>query len=202
MPTLCPEIEAYAHGLLDVGDGNRLYWETSGNPDGIPAVALHGGPGSGSSTRTRRFFDPEKYRIILFDQRGCGQSTPHAGDFATDLSVNTTGHLLDDLEILRRHLTVEKWVMLGHSWGTTLALAYAERHPERVAGLVCIGVTTTRRSEIDWLYRDLAPLFPEHWARFRAGAPATWLDPATHDASPGPPEVWGKLNGSPGQARG
>jgi proline iminopeptidase len=172
MPSLYPDIEPYADGLLDVGDGNRLYWEASGNPDGLPAIVLHGGPGSGSSPNARRFFDPAKYRIILFDQRGSGQSTPGAGDFGTDLSVNTTEHLLGDIGRLRRHLGIARCLLLGHSWGTTLALAYAERHPEHVAGLVLIGVTTTRRSEIDWLYRDIAPLFPEQWARFETGAPA------------------------------
>lgn len=153
------------------GDGNRVYWETSGNPDGFPAVVLHGGPGSGLSEGSRRFFDPEKYRIIVFDQRGRGQSIPDAGAFDTDLSVNTTEHLVGDIESLRRHLNVERWVMLGHSWGTTLALAYAERHPDDVAALVLVGVTTTRRSEINWLYRGLAPLFPEQWEKFRAGVP-------------------------------
>src|SRR5882672_4002900 len=123
MSPLYPEIEPFASGLIDVGDGNRVYWETSGNPDGFPAVVLHGGPGSGRSAGTRRFFDPDKYRIVLFDQRGCEQSTPSAGDFDTDLSVNTTKHLVGDLDLLRRHLNVERWVILGHSWGTALALA-------------------------------------------------------------------------------
>jgi len=160
MPTLYPPIEPYDSGLLPVGDGQRLYWEVCGNPSGIPAVYLHGGPGSGSSPGPRRFFDPRRYRIILFDQRGAGRSTPSAADFDNDLSCNTTPHLLGDLEKLRSHLGVDRWVMLGHSWGTTLALAYAEQHPEQVAGLVLIGVTTTRRWEIDWLYRDLGPMFP------------------------------------------
>jgi proline iminopeptidase len=171
MPSIYPEIRPFAHGLIDVGDGNRVHWEASGNPDGFPAVVLHGGPGSGLSAGSRSFFDPKKYRIILFDQRGCGKSTAHAGDFETDLSTNTTEHLLGDIDLLRLHLNVERWVMLGHSWGTTLALAYVERHPELVAALVLVGVTMTRRSEIDWLYRGLAPLFPEQWARFKAGVP-------------------------------
>lgn len=176
MSSLYPEIEPFAHDLIDVGDGNRIYWETSGNPDGLPALVLHGGPGSGSSPGTRRFFDPKKYRIVLFDQRGCGRSTPHAGDFGTSLSTNTTEHLLADIELLRRHLKVERWLIFGHSWGTTLALACAERHPEQVAALVLAGVTTTRRTEINWLYRGLAPLFPREWARFRAGVPANRRD--------------------------
>lgn len=174
--SLYPEIEPFAHGLLDVGDGNQMYWEASGNPDGIAAIGLHGGPGSGSSAGMRRFFDPQKYRIILLDQRGAGRSTPSAADFGTDMSVNTTAHLLRDLEQLRLHLGIDRWLMLGHSWGTTLALAYAEQHPEHVAALVLIGVTTTRRSEIDWLYRDIAPLFPAEWERFRAGIPKETRD--------------------------
>ena len=171
MPGLYPEIEPHDHGMLEVGDGNLVYWEVCGNPDGKPAVVLHGGPGSGASPQFRRYFDPAVYRVILFDQRGCGRSTPHAADPGTDLSVNTTGHLLADIELLRRHLGVDHWLVLGFSWGSTLGLAYAERHPERVSELVLVGVTTTRRSEIDWLYRGVAPLFPEQWARFRAGVP-------------------------------
>lgn len=173
---LYPEIEPYDSGMLDVGEGNRLYWETSGNPEGMAAIGLHGGPGSGSSAGMRRSFDPQKYRIILLDQRGAGQSTPSAADFNTDMSVNTTAHLLGDLERLRDRLGVDRWLMLGHSWGTTLALAYAEQHPNNVAALVLIGVTTTRRSEIDWLYRDIAPMFPAEWAAFRLGVPVDRRD--------------------------
>jgi proline iminopeptidase len=168
---LYPEIEPDDQGMLDVGDGNRIAWEVCGNPDGKPAVALHGGPGSGRSTWARRYFDPAAFRIILFDQRGCGASTPHAGDTETDLAVNTTAHLLRDMERLREHLGVERWLVFGHSWGCTLGLAYAERHPGRVSALVLVGVTMTRRSEIDWLYRGLAPIFPEQWTRFREGVP-------------------------------
>ncbi|KRT78017.1 MAG: pip, proline iminopeptidase, proline iminopeptidase [Armatimonadetes bacterium CSP1-3] len=176
MIELYPEIEPYDHGMLDVGDGNLVYWETCGNPHGKPAVVLHGGPGSGCSTGVRRFFNPSAYRIVLFDQRGCGRSTPHASDPRTDLSVNTTEHLLADIERLRHHLGIDQWVLFGGSWGSTLGLAYAERHPQRVTAIVLVGVTTTRRSEIDWLYRGVAPLFPAQWARFRAGAPATERD--------------------------
>ncbi|HIC79805.1 MAG TPA: prolyl aminopeptidase [Kiloniellaceae bacterium] len=171
MSPLYPEIEPHAEGMLAVGDGNSLYWEVSGNPRGLPVVALHGGPGSGSSSRVRRFFDPRAYRIVLFDQRGCGRSRPHASTPGIDLSVNTTSHLVGDMERLRRHLGVEGWLLFGHSWGTTLALAYAQAERERVLGLVLVGVTTTRRSEIDWLYRGLARFFPEEWARFRDGVP-------------------------------
>jgi proline iminopeptidase len=160
-----------ACGHLDVGDGNTIWWEEAGNPHGIPALILHGGPGSGLSAGMRRFFDPRRYRIVTYDQRGCGKSTPHASEDRIDMSVNSTAHLVKDIERLRTHLGVEAWVIYGGSWGSTLGLAYAEAFPERVRGMVIGGVTTTRRSEIDWLYRGLAPLFPVEWERFRAGVP-------------------------------
>lgn len=166
-----PITEPVASGWLAVGDGNAIWWEEAGNPEGVPALILHGGPGSGFSASTRRFFDPRRYRIIGFDQRGCGQSTPHAAGEGVDFSVNSTAHLVADIERLRLHFGVEKWVIYGGSWGTTLGLAYAETHPERVAAMVFGGVTTTRRREIDWLYRGLAPLFPVEWERFVAGVP-------------------------------
>jgi proline iminopeptidase len=166
-----PPIEPYDSGLLDVGDGNRVYWETSGNPEGKPVLVVHGGPGSGSGPGNRRYFDPERYRIVLWDQRGCGLSTPHASDPATDMSVNTTEYLLGDMERLREHLGIERWLLYGGSWGSTLILAYAERHPGRVSEVVLLGVTTTRRSEIDWLYGGVGRFFPEEWARFRDGVP-------------------------------
>jgi len=162
--------------MLAVGDGNLVYWETCGNPHGKPAVVLHGGPGSGCSTGVRRFFDPSAYRIVLFDQRGCGRSTPHASDPRTDLSVNTTEHLLADIERLRERLGIARWLLFGGSWGSTLALAYAERNPQQVSAMVLVGVTTTRRAEIDWLYRGVAPLFPAEYARFRAGVPPAERD--------------------------
>jgi proline iminopeptidase len=171
MSVLYPDIEPYDHGMLDVGDGNRVYWELCGTPRGIPVVVLHGGPGSGCSTGVRRYCDPHAYRSVLFDQRGCGRSTPHASDLRTDLSVNTTAHLLADMEQLRQHLGIDQWALFGGSWGSTLGLAYAERHPHRVTAMVLVGVTTTRRAEIDWLYRGVAPLVPAQWARFRAGVP-------------------------------
>ena len=171
MTALYPEIEPYEQGLLDVHDGNLIYWELCGNPEGKPVVVLHGGPGSGCSSGMRRYSDPAVYRIILFDQRNCGRSKPHASDLNTDLSVNTTEYLLADLELLRQHLNIERWMLFGGSWGTTLGLAYAERQPDRVTEMVLFGITMTRKSEIDWLYRGLAPLFPEQWARFRAGVP-------------------------------
>jgi proline iminopeptidase len=166
-----PPIEPYDFGLLDVGDGNLVYWETCGNPNGKPALVVHGGPGSGCGTSNRRYFDPERYRIVLFDQRGCGRSTPHASDPATDMAANTTQHLLSDMEMIREALAIDHWLLCGGSWGSTLILAYAEQHPERVSEIVLLSVTTTRRSEIDWLYRGVGRFFPEEWERFRAGAP-------------------------------
>ena len=145
MTVLYPEIEPYDHGMLDVGDGNLVYWEVCGNLNGKPAVVLHGGPGSGCSTGMRRYFDPQAYRTVLFDQRSCGRSLPHASDLRTDLSVNTTAHLLADMEQLRQHLGIDKWLLFGGSWGSTLGLAYAERHPQRVTAMVLGSVTTTRR---------------------------------------------------------
>jgi proline iminopeptidase len=166
-----PPIGPYEQGMLDTGDGNLVYWEACGNPDGKPALVVHGGPGSGCSAGPRRSFDPERYRIILFDQRGCGRSTPHASDPAADMSRNTTWHLIADMEQLREHLGVERWLLFGGSWGSTLILAYAELHPERVTQIVIASVTMSRRSEIDWLYRGVARFFPEEWQRFREGVP-------------------------------
>ena len=157
--------------MLDVGDDNLVYWEVCGNPNGKPALVLHGGPGSGCTPHHRRWFDPDAYRIVLFDQRGCGRSTPHASDPTTDLSSNTTPHLVRDIELLRRHLGIEQWLVWGNSWGTTLALAYAEQHPGRVSALVLVAVGMTRPAEIDWIYHGVGRFLPEHWARFRAGVP-------------------------------
>jgi proline iminopeptidase len=168
---LYPPIEPYAHGLLDVGDGNHVYWETCGNPDGKPVLVVHGGPGSGCGPNSRRSYDPARYRIVLFDQRGCGRSTPHAADPTTDMRHNTTAHLLSDMELLRRHLGIDRWLLAGGSWGSTLILAYAQRHPERVSEIVISGVTTSRRSEIDWLYRGVGRFFPAEWERFRDALP-------------------------------
>ncbi|UGT61365.1 prolyl aminopeptidase [Nocardia asteroides] len=163
-----PPIDPYADGLLEVGDGNHVYWCTSGNPDGRAALVVHGGPGSGSSPGPRKTFDPNIFRIVQFDQRGCGRSTPSAADPATDMAVNTTEHLIADMERLREHLGIERWLLYGGSWGSTLILAYAERFPERVTGIVLVGVTTTRRRETDWLYRGLGRFLPAEWERFRA----------------------------------
>lgn len=166
-----PPLEPYASGLLDVGDGQQLYWETSGNPAGKPAVWVHGGPGSSGARGSRRMFDPEVYRIVLFDQRGCGESRPHASDPTVSLEHNTTEHLIEDLERLRKHLGIEQWLLYGGSWGSTLLLAYAEGYPERVSEIIIVDVTMTRPLEIDWLYRGVGRIFPEAWDRFRDALP-------------------------------
>lgn len=163
--------------MLDVGDGNRVYWETCGDPQGKPTLVLHGGPGSGCTPWQRRLFDPEAYRIALFDQRNCGRSTPHASEPGVELSANTTQHLVADIELLREHLGIEKWLVLGGSWGSTLALAYAESHPDRVTEIILFGVTTGRHSEIDWLFRgDVSMFFPEQWERLLASLPENERD--------------------------
>jgi proline iminopeptidase len=138
---------------------------------GKPALVLHGGPGSGCTPSWRRYFNPERYRVVLFDQRGSGRSTPHASEPNIDLSTNTTVHLLADIELLRRHLRIERWLLLGGSWGTTLALAYAEHHPDRVTEMVLEGIATTTPAEVDWITRGIGMFFPDAWARLRAGVP-------------------------------
>jgi proline iminopeptidase len=164
-----PELEPYANGMLDVGDGHRIYWETSGNPEGKAAVLLHGGPGTGSYPGHRRWFDPSVYRIVQFDQRNAGRSMPAASDLATDLSTNTTHHLVADIERLRQHLEVDRWLVWGGSWGVTLGLTYAQSHPERVSEMVLASVTMTRPADIHWLYHETGRYFPEQWQRFRVG---------------------------------
>ncbi|OYP13488.1 prolyl aminopeptidase [Streptomyces sp. FBKL.4005] len=173
---LYPEIEPYAHGLLDVGDGNHVHWETSGNPDGTPALLLHGGPGSGSTPYARRLFDPAAYRIVQLDQRGSGRSVPHASRHDTDMSVNTTDRLLADLELLRRHLGIERWLVWGVSWGSALALRYAQTHPGVVTQLVLTGVATGSDAEVELLTRGLGRLFPAAFEAFLAGLPADGRD--------------------------
>jgi proline iminopeptidase len=160
-------IEPDETGMLDTGDGNLVYWETCGNPGGVAALIVHGGPGSGCVPGHRRTFDQDKFRTILFDQRNCGRSRPHASDPVADMSRNTTEHLIADMEQLREQLGVGKWLLEAASWGVTLSLAYAERYPERVSGLLLSSVTSARRLEIDWLYRGVGRFFPEAWARFR-----------------------------------
>ena len=176
MRTPYPEIEPYTNGQLDVGDGQQMYFEVSGNPDGKPVVFLHGGPGGATSPKNRRVFDPAAYRIVLLDQRGCGLSTPHVADGA-DLSVNTTPKLIADIETLRVHLGIERWQVFGGSWGSTLSLAYAQEHPQRVTELVLRGIFLLRRSEIDWYYNGgAAHLFPELWEDFLAPIPEAERD--------------------------
>ncbi|MEP6875518.1 MAG: prolyl aminopeptidase [Burkholderiales bacterium] len=164
LATFYPPIEPFEHGLLDTGDGHQVYWERCGNPRGKPAVFLHGGPGSGCSPDQRRVFDPATYCVTLFDQRGCGRSTPHAS-----LANNTTWHLVTDIEKLRELSGVERWLVFGGSWGSTLALAYAQKHPERVSELVLRGIFTLRREELRWFYQEGASwLFPDEWEHFVA----------------------------------
>ncbi|WP_320781441.1 prolyl aminopeptidase [Streptomyces sp. CRN 30] len=165
---LYPEIEPYERGMLDVGDGNRVYWEVCGNPRGKPAVMLHGGPGSGSNPRFRRYFDPDAYRIVLLDQRGCGRSTPPASAYDTDMSVNTTAHLIADLELLRRHLDIGRWLVWGVSWGSVLGLRYAQTHPDAVSELVLTAVATGANSEVALMTRGLGQFFREAFERFLA----------------------------------
>ena len=160
--TLYPEIEPYESGRIDVGDGHRLYWERCGTPGAKPVVFLHGGPGTGCSPDHRRQFDPQLYDILLFDQRGSGRSTPHAS-----LEANTTWHLVDDIERLRTRFGVDRWMVYGGSWGSTLALAYAQTHPERVTELVLRGIFTFRETELDWLYHyGASEIFPDKWQEF------------------------------------
>ena len=164
---LYPEIEPYATGTLPVGDGHEIYYEQCGNPAGKPVVFLHGGPGAGCSPKARRFFNPDKYRIVLFDQRGCGRSTPHAC-----LDANTTWHLVGDIEKLRVALQIERWQVFGGSWGSTLALAYAQTHPQRVMELVLRGIFMLRRWELEWFYQAGADaLFPDAWDAYLAAIP-------------------------------
>jgi proline iminopeptidase len=169
--SLYPEVTPYEHGMLDVGGGHKIHWETCGSPTGKPALVLHGGPGSGCTPVWRRYFNPDRYRIVLFDQRGCGRSTPHASQLDIDLSTNTTHHLIADIELLRRHLGIERWLLLGASWGTTLALAYAETHLQRVTEMVLEGIATTTKWEVDWITRGVGAFFPDAWQRFRCGVP-------------------------------
>ncbi len=167
MRKLYPEIEPFNTGKIEVDDRHTLYFEECGNPDGKPVVILHGGPGGGCSAKMRRFHDPAKYRIVLFDQRGSGRSTPHA-----DLVDNTTWHLVEDIEKLRTRLDIDRWQVFGGSWGSTLALAYAESHPKRVTELVLRGIFMLRRWELEWFYQEGASrLFPEAWSKYVAAIP-------------------------------
>jgi proline iminopeptidase len=165
--TLYPPLEPYRTGMLDVGDGHVVYFEECGNPHGQPALLVHGGPGGGSNPTMRRFHDPRHYRIVLFDQRGCGRSMPNAS-----LDANTTWHLVADMERLRETLGIERWQLFGGSWGSTLALAYAETHPERVDGLILRGIFLVRRAEIEWFYQEgCSWIYPDAFAAYQAVIP-------------------------------
>lgn len=165
--TLYPAIEPYMREHVAVDDTHKIYVEQSGNPDGIPILFVHGGPGGGSSSIQRRFFNPQKFRIILFDQRGCGHSRPHAS-----LENNTTWHLVEDIEKIREHLDIENWALFGGSWGSTLSLLYAEKYPKRVINLILRGIFLMRAREIDWFYHGgTRAIFPEAWSRFAGTVP-------------------------------
>ena len=166
-----PLREPYAAGALDVGDGHRLAWSIAGNPDGKPAVVLHGGP-EAVRRLASALVRPERYRVVLFDQRSCGKSTPHAAEPVIDLSTNTTAHLVDDIERLRVHLGIERWLVWGGSWGSTLGLAYAEAHPDRVTEMILVSVVTTTAREVEWVTRAMGRVFPLEWEAFRDVVPA------------------------------
>ncbi len=162
-----PAIEPYASGMLRVSELHSVYWEVSGNPEGKPVVFVHGGPGGGTDPKQRRFFDPRAYKIVLFDQRGCGKSTPHAW-----LEANTTWDLVADMEALREQLGIDRWQVFGGSWGSTLALAYAQRHPQRVSELVLRGIFMLRRKELEWFYQaGASAIFPDAWEPYLAQIP-------------------------------
>ena len=199
---LFPPIDPYQTGILPVDDIHTLYWEQSGNPRGVPVLFLHGGPGAGASPTHRRFFDPNHYRIVVMDQRGAGRSTPLG-----EVRRNTTELLVEDAERLRRHLGIERWLLFGGSWGSTLALAYGQTHPERCLGLILRGIFLMRKSEIDWFLHSMRTIFPEAWAAFAGHIPAEergdlleayWRrldspDAATRMAAA---RVWGMYEGS------
>jgi len=171
-PHLYPPVDPFDQRMMDVGDGHRIYLEQCGNPDGLPVVVLHGGPGGGCSPAMRRYFDPARYRVVLFDQRGCGRSRPHAS-----VEANTTWHLVSDIEAIREALGIDRWVVFGGSWGATLALIYAQTHPDRALHLVLRGVFLMTKAELDWFYGGGAGNFwPETWARFAEPIPADERD--------------------------
>jgi len=163
---LFPEIKPYSSAFFPVGNGHELYWEQSGNPDGVPVVLLHGGPGGGTSPQQRRFFDPDHYRIILFDQRGAGRSPPFGS-----VEHNTRNDLIEDIERLRRHLSIDQWHVFGGSWGSTLALSYAARYPKSCRSLILSGIFLMEREEIDWFFYGIKSFFPEAWEQFAGHVP-------------------------------
>ena len=167
-----PEIHPYNEFQLKVSDTHSLYVEESGNPQGMPALFVHGGPGGGTAPAHRSFFDPEKYRIILFDQRGCGKSTPHS-----DLTDNTTSDLIADMEAIRKYLNVDKWLLFGGSWGSTLSILYAQAHPDRVSGMILRGIFLCRDQDIQWFYqRGASAIFPDYWKEYEQIIPRTERD--------------------------
>jgi proline iminopeptidase len=168
---LYPEIEPYATGRLVLSPPHEMYWEQSGTPDGVPILFLHGGPGAGAAPSHRRYFDPTHYRIVIYDQRGAGRSTPLG-----ELDGNTTPALVADIEVLRQHLGIERWMIFGGSWGSTLALAYAQAHPARCLALILRGIFLARPNEIDWFMSGMARFFPEHWRAFTNHLPAEERD--------------------------
>jgi proline iminopeptidase len=176
MKDLYPPIEPFASQMMSVADGHQIYLEQVGNPDGIPVLFLHGGPGAGCEPYHRRFFNPEHYRVVLFDQRGCGHSLPHAS-----LEANTTWDLVDDIERIRQQLNIERWLLFGGSWGSTLALAYAQTHPQRVTGMILRGIFLCRDEEIQWFYQyGASRVFPDYWENFIAPIPPQERDDLLH----------------------
>ena len=167
MSELFPPFDPHLSGLLEVGHGHQIYYEVSGNPQGQPVLFVHGGPGAGTQPLYRRFFDPKRWRIVLFDQRGCGHSTP-----AACIDHNTTPDLVSDMEQLRQHLNIHRWLLFGGSWGSTLALAYGQAHPDRVTGFILRGIFLCRPAEIQWFLYGMGQFFPEIWQRFRDHLPA------------------------------
>lgn len=167
-----PLSEPHKSGVLSTGDGHQIYWEVCGNPDGKPAIVLHGGPGSGATSWWRQFFDPDRYRVVLFDQRGCGRSRPSAAEDLAALENNTTAHLVGDMETLREHLNIEQWLLFGASWGSTLGLSYAVEHPEHVSELVLWALVTTRARDVHWLTHVMGDVYPEEYDRLLSVLPA------------------------------
>jgi proline iminopeptidase len=174
--------EPYDSGMLDVGDGQQVYWECHGNPDGKPAIYLHGGPGGGFSRRIGRMFDLDTYRLVMFDQRGCGRSRPLANGADADLTAQTMDGLIADVELLRDRFGVDRWTILGLSWGTTLGLAYAQAHPDLVAAVVLGLVTTTSHREVEWITEGVGRIFPREWERFATAVPDHLRDRPLVDA--------------------
>ena len=182
MAQLYPPIDPHEQGLMDVGHGHQVYWEECGNPRGKPALVIHGGPGSGATPGWRRYFDPVRYRVVLFDQRGCGRSTPSAADTLSALEANTTFDLLADIEQLRGLRRIGRWLLFGGSWGATLGLTYAETHPEPVSEAIFFSITAGLRKEIDRITRDAGRFFPDAWEAFQKGVPPEHRDGDLADA--------------------